>query len=250
MKSVRSRRLFVVALALTVLASLPSQAQRRRTVRHPAAKVTVSVSEVTGTVTDSVTGRPVISAHVTAGNRSDTTDSQGKFRLRNVSGFNSLVLEVTRTGYATQSFPLSAEAKQDFTIRLVPGSTVRVRKLDGTTYDLDFDSVRFGFAVPFSTYQAAEYDEFCKTNGTSATIDRSEFRRITGPATLVSYAPCCTNANPLLKVQGELKNGETTELYFKDSCDGYSNIDISGRDHVSAEVVYIVFTDIAEVTFP
>jgi len=250
MNPVQFPRLFVVAAVATLIIATPSEAQRRRTVRHPTAKVAIAASEVTGTILDNATGKPVVNARVAAGGKSDTTDAQGKFRIRNLTGFGSFTLQVSRSGYATRTVPLTLADKQDVTVRLEPGLTARVRKVDGTTYDYDFDSIRFGFAVVFSGYQGGESDDFCKPDGTAVTLDRSEFKRITGPATLVTHAPCCTTSYPLLKINAELKSGEITDLYFKDACDGYANVDLSGRAHVSGEVMYTLFTDIAEVTFP
>lgn len=246
----RLSRLAVIALMAVVIATPAAEAQRRRAVRKAPATGTIHIPELRGTVLDEVTGAPVVQAHVSAGGDSDNTDAAGKFRLRDVeAGAGNLVIEVSRTGYATKTVTLTEPPQGEVTIRLQPGPTVRVRTTAGATFDLDLDSILFGYPVPFAGYTSAEFDEFCKPDGSIVQVHRTEFKRITGPAVLVNQSACCS-VRETLRINAELKTGEITNLFFTDACEGYPNIDIIGREHVNGKFQYIRFTNIAEVIFP
>jgi hypothetical protein len=251
MHSDYARRLFTAALVATVVFVVPAQAAgRRRAVTPPTAGGLLTADEVTGTVTDDVTNQPVAAVKVTVGNRTDTTDAAGKFKVKNVSSYHGLiVVEAARSGYATKKLELKTSGNQVLAISLHPGATVHVRKPSGTQFDLDFDSSEFGYPVVFSGYNSATNEQFCKPNGAAVTIDRSEIKRINGPATMVHVASCCA-AHDVLKVNAELKTGEITDLYFVDTCSGIPSIEFIGRDHVTGKIVFTPFTDIAEVVFP
>ena len=102
--------------------------------------------------------------------------------------------------------------------------------------------------MPFSGYYDNEYDDFCKADGTQVQIDRTQMKKITGPGTLVSVGNCCGDRQ-VEKVNLLLKNGQTFDATFSDSCQGYT-IDLIGREHGTGQFVYIHFSDIAEVVFP
>lgn len=245
-----ARRILTAALVATVFLAVPSHADRRRAVDPPTAGGKLIAEQISGTVLDEVTGLPVIGARVHAGNRSDTTDSLGKFSLKNVTSYHSLfAVETSRSGYATRIVNLNTGGTQVLTVRVQPAPTVHVRKADNVTYDIDFDSITFGYPVVFSGYNAATFEDFCRANGTAIVVDRSEIHRIVGPATLVTQASCCA-ARQVLKVNVELKSGETTDLFFTDSCLGVSSIDLIARNHVTGKVEYTPFTAISEIVFP
>jgi hypothetical protein len=236
----------VVAIAL-LAAAVPTFAEKRRSVQHPSTGGPVVPVTATGIVIDAVTGQPVVFADVRLGSRSDRTDRSGKFKI--VTSIPSQgVISVTRSGYTAGSVNVTGGGTQEFTIRLNPTPTVRLVLTDGTVKDLDMESIEFGYVPPFGSYNKGESDDFCKGNGTVVAINRSEFKRITGPAVLENNSACCPNA-PLLKINAELKSGETTALYFVDSCLGYT-VDFIGREHVSADFAYTKFTNVAEIIFP
>jgi Carboxypeptidase regulatory-like domain len=235
----------VVAIAL-LAAAVPSFAQKRRSVQHPGPGVPATPVTVTGTVVDAVTGQPIFAANVRVLNRSDNTDRQGKFRvINNIYGTASIT--VGRTGYVPVTQQITP-GTHEIAFRLQPTPTVKLRTTAGAEYDLDFESAEFGYVPPFGSYNKSEGDDFCKPNGQMVTINRSEIARITGPAVSETNAACCPN-QPLLKINAVLKSGETTPLYFVDSCLGYS-IDFIGRDHVKGDIVYTKFINIAEIIFP
>lgn len=249
MHLIQLRRLLSVALVATCFAALPSEAaSKRRSVRVSPAPVQLT-AEITGTIRDSVTNEPVVSAKVQVGDNSKLTDNAGKYTLRNVQASGNIVVEISRSGYVTQTQTITSGGNHTLDARLVPLPTVSVRKTDNTTLQLDSDTIRFGYSIPFSGYRDAEFEEFCKADGTTVSIDRSEISRITGPATTVRFTPCCPNADTV-KVNVTLKNGQTMDAYFVDACNGFPNIELLGRDHKTAKAQYIPFTAIAEIIFP
>ena len=98
MNSVLLRRIFAATLIAAL--SVPAFADRRRSVAHPATSGPKFVVTITGTVVDDITGQPVRNAIVNA-TFSGATDGNGKFRLRNVTGFGAVEVKVERTGYVT-----------------------------------------------------------------------------------------------------------------------------------------------------
>jgi hypothetical protein len=247
------RRTLSFALVAAVLAAVPAvstqAAGRRRAVTPPSATGKLT-AEISGTVVDDVTGHPVASARVTAGGRSDTTDSAGKYQIKNITSYHGVInVEVSRSGYTTKKQTLTTGGVQTLTVRLVSAPTVHVRKVDNSAFDVDLDSVQFGYPVAFSGYRSAEYEDFCNASGVPVVVDRTEIRRIIGPAVMVDNATCCPGAQTL-KVTVELKTGQTTDMFFVDACNGFPNIDLIGRDHNTGKFEYTPFAQIAEVVFP
>jgi hypothetical protein len=244
------RRFLTFALVATFLAVPSFAAGKRRAAAHPAAGGQLVAESISGTVLDNGTGQPIVSVKVKAGRDSDTTDAAGKFELKNVVGYNGFInVEITRSGYTSKTVKLTTGGKQTLSIRLDPTPTVHVRKTDGTVYDIDLDSVEFGYVVPFSGYRSETFEDFCKADGTSLTVDRAQLRRVTGPAVTASGSACCPTTDSL-RVNIELKTGEKLDVFFVDACNGYPNIDFIGRDHSTAKFQYIAFRDVAEITFP
>ncbi|HEY0157247.1 MAG TPA: carboxypeptidase-like regulatory domain-containing protein [Thermoanaerobaculia bacterium] len=241
------RRLLSVALIATCITAVQSEAAKRRSVKHPSAP-NVITAEITGTVVDDATGLPVVNATVVAGEESDVTDNQGKFTLKNVTGVGSVDLVVTRTGYTEKHVAITTSGKQTITVRVVSRSVVTVKKVDGTTFQLDDNSLEFGFSDLF-TYRSSTDEDFCRPDGTQIVVKREEISRIVGPATLVPSAACCPG-NTVQKVTVTLKAGGTTDLYFSDSCVYTRSVDLVGRNHVTGKVIYTPFSQIAEVVFP
>jgi hypothetical protein len=235
---------FVVAIGV-LIAAVPTYAQKRRSVRHPAPAGPGVTVTITGTVLDAVTNAPVVNAEVHLGNRTGHTGTNGKFRVvTTIHG--TAAITVSRSGYVAGSDSVSSD--RDVTFRLQPTPTVRLRLTSGTQRDIDFESVEFGYVPAFGSYVKSATEDFCRPGGAAAEINRSQISRIVGPATSESHAACCPN-NPVQKIRATLKSGETTTLYFADSCAGYG-VDFIGRDHVSGSVMYFKFTDVAEIVFP
>jgi hypothetical protein len=239
-------------LVLVSVSGLTAEpAGKRRAVQHPSpAGEKITADSIKGTILDDVTGQPISAVRVSIGTRSDVSSTDGKFTAKNVTGYDFIAVEATRSGYVTKLVKVTTSGDQQLTIRLTPTPTVRVRKTDNSTIDVDFESLEFGYAVPFSGYRQYAFEEFCK-GGASVQIDRSEIRKINGPATVVhGGAPCCPDKD-VLKINLQLKSGETTDVYFLDSCEaGVTRIDLIARAHVQGQFQYIPFTEISEVVFP
>jgi len=249
MNPVKLRRNLAAALTAALCLAVPAQAAKRRaaSTRSPGAQFTIE--KISGQVIDNATGQPVPFAAVSAGNRNDTTDAQGNFELKNVRGNGYLIFEVDRTGYQ----PYSAQFKQGdattLTIRVVPTKTVAIRKTSGDVVTVDMESLKFGYPVPFSGYREAESDDFCSTDGNKYYIHRSAMVKLTGPATLVPGGACCDAGNAY-KMNLKLKNGQTMDVIFTDTCEERYKVDVGARVHTTGEFVHIPITDIAEITFP
>ena len=245
-------RLFIITLVAMAVSVTPSQAAgRRRAASHPSATNKLTAAKISGTVVDDVTGQPVALVRVRIGDRTDTTDNAGKFEVKNVTSYQGvIVVEGSRSGYTTKTQQLTTGGEHVITIRMQPLPTVRVRKADNTTLDLDFDSLEFGYPVVFGGYTSSASEEFCKPNGTAVTINRSEIRKINGPATKTTSQACC-GTHEVEKINVELKTGEVTDLFFVDTCSGAStSIDLIGRNHATGRLEYTPFTSISEVVFP
>ncbi|HYC60980.1 MAG TPA: carboxypeptidase regulatory-like domain-containing protein [Thermoanaerobaculia bacterium] len=251
MSSNFTRRFVTAALVAMVVIVIPAEAAgRRRAAAHPSASNPISAPEITGTVLDEVTGQPVAGVKVRVGNKQDTSESNGAFKVKNVTSYQGkIIVEAERTGYATRRIELTTGGVQTITIRVAPTPTVHLRKTNGTTLELDYESAEFGYPVVFSGYNSATYDEFCKSNGTAVTLDRTQIRRIIGPATMVTQSSCCAERQ-VQKITAELRSGETTDLFFVDTCQGIPGIEFIARNHVTAKIEYTKFADIAEIVFP
>jgi len=238
----------ILSFILILACATSLAAGKRRAVEHPGPAVQLT-GTIRGTILDDTTGVPVASVRVSVGTRSDVTGADGKFEAKNVTGTGSILVEATRSGYLTKTYTITTSGDQTITLRLTPTPTVHVRKIDDSTLDVDFESVEFGYAVPFSGYRQYRYEDFCK-GGTAVQIDRSEISRINGPATVVHGSPCCPDKD-VLKVNLLLKTGETTDVFFIDSCEaGVTRIDLIARDHLQGQFKFIPFTEIREVVFP
>jgi hypothetical protein len=242
------RRLLSVALVATCITAVQADAAgKRRSAKHPTAPNAIQ-ADIEGTVLDDVTGQPVPNASVEAGGRDDITNNSGKFELEGVSGAGSVDLVVTRSGYQEKHVAITASGKQTITVRLTPRATVSVRKTDGTTVQLDDNSIEFGFSDAFQ-YRSSTSEDFCRPDGTEINVKREEIARINGPATLVQSAPCCT-AQTVQRVNVTLKVGGATDLFFSDTCNFTRSVDLVGRNHATGRIVFIPFSQIAEVIFP
>jgi len=133
-------------------------------------------------------------------------------------------------------------------IPLQPRATVTVQMTSGQTTHLDADSVQFAYVLPFATPEGSNSATFCRSDGTAWTPDRAEFAQIAGPATSTTNTACC-KLGPTLAVDVKMKSGESARVTFTDSCFGY-DIDFVGRDHDSAQYVYLNFKDVALIVFP
>lgn len=243
------RRTLAVLTVLTVVAAVPSFAAKRRAVAHRPPGVHVSTPLINGVVLDSVTGQPVRALAVTAGLRSAGTDAQGRFELRNVSEIDAFVVLTERSGYLNSSTRVGANDPKELTIRVTPTPTVTVKRANGQSLNVDFESFKFGYPVPFSGYRDSEFEDFCKSDGTKVRIERSQLKRVAGPAVIATAGPCCEAGNAA-RMAVTLRTGETSDLFFTDTCQERYVVDVGARDHVTGAFLHIPITDISEIVFP
>ncbi|MEA2488278.1 MAG: CarboxypepD reg-like domain, partial [Acidobacteriota bacterium] len=233
-----------IAIALfAILLALPVFAAKRRAAGHPAN--TASDATLRGTVLDNVTGQPVTGATVTVqglSNKTDTTDVAGHFEIKHLP-FGVYTLSFTRTGYEPKSAGITATANSSTPIetRLTPKPVVLVKMTNGSTVQIDTETVEFAYMVPFSGYARSEYARFCLPGTGEFQPDRSEIKKISGPIVPGTNASCCKDGNPL-KATVQLRNGQTSEVFFIDSCVGYE-VNFIGRDHVSGQFVFLKFNE-------
>lgn len=249
MNPVKLRRNVVAALVAVLCIAVPSHAQKRRAVGSRSPGTQFTLEKVAGQVVDSVTGQPVISATISGGNRFDATDSDGDFELKNVTGFGYLVIMVDRSGYQPYSAQFKPGDATPLTIRLVPTKTVTIRKVNGETLEVDMESLKFGYPVPFSGYREAESDDFCTLNGNKLYIHRAQMAKLTGPAVMVPGGACCSAGNAA-RMTLTMKAGQTMDVLFTDTCEDRYKVDVGARVHTTGAFVHIPITEIAEIIFP
>lgn len=237
----RRTTLFLALSLIIATASFAATPQKRRAVSPG-----TSTAILSGTVLDAVTSQPVPDVTVSRPGHSGRTDADGKFMIQLPTGTNH-VLSFTRIGYETLESTVNITADSSQTFRLTPKATVKVQMTNGTTYELDTDTVEFGYSAPFSGYTKDSKLNLCKAGGESFQPDRSEIRKITTGATLTD-ATCCAQG-PIPAITVELKTGSTSTAGFTEACFGYK-VDVIALDHVKSTPVYLHFSDIANMTFP
>lgn len=242
-------RRFAVAVVIATVISVPSYAAaKRRAVGHRTPPVPIT-GTVTGTVTDAVTGAPVVALTVSIGIRSGATDAQGKFEVKNVTGAGTLEVKTDRSGYLPTTTVLGPNDPKILSLRVTPTPTITVRRTNGQTVQIDTESMKFGYPVPFSGYRDSEFEDFCKADGTKVRYNNSELKRLVGPATSTSAAACCSGGDAM-RMTVTLRTGETSDLVFTDTCAGRETVDLGGRNHTTGDFEHIVISEIAEIVFP
>ena len=243
------RQLFASAAIAALVLAVPSHAAKRRAVSHRGPGVPVSVATLTGVVLDAVTGQPVRAMTVFLGTRSTATDAQGRFELKNTTGTDFLVVQTDRSGYQASSTRVGPNDPRDLTLRVTPSATVSVRRTNGQNTDVDLESFKFGYPVPFSGYRDSEFEDFCRSDGTKLNVHRSQLKRLVGPATPASSGPCCPAGNAT-RMSVTLRTGVTADLFFTDTCEDRYMVDLGAREHISGNFVHIPITEIVEIVFP
>lgn len=235
---------FLLSISAMMVLSLPAlAAPPRRHASPPPYNV-----RITGVVIDAATDKPVASAEVSIVNSrtKGVTDAQGKFTVTALGGF-SVGLQAARSGYTAQTKTISATTDTTVNFSLQPTPTASIREVNGAITQVDTESVKLAYLVPFSGYVSSNSGNFCLADGTVAKPDLSEISRLIGPATAQSVSKCCNF--PIMSMQVVYKSGAASTVYFADSCFG-NEIDVLGRDHTTGQFVYFNLTNVAEVTLP
>jgi hypothetical protein len=232
-------------LFLIALLAIPTLAATTR--RHAApAPFTITVS---GIVSDATTGKPVFGAEVTTpgSNAKAVTDAEGKYSIAATGGYPA-ALTAERSGYTAQTKSINAKNDATLNFALTPTATTTVRETNGNVTQIDTESFKFAYLVPFSGYISTDKANFCLADGTPANPDRSEIAKITGPAVAQTGTKCC-NIGPVMSMQVTFKDGRTQTVYLTDSCFG-NEVDVLGRVHSTGQFAYFNLTNVAEIVLP
>ena len=252
-------KLIITLLVVFTAVSLSAE-QKKRGVQKPGSPATVSppppptpppaTAAVLGSVIDAVSRGPVVSADVFASSgRYVKTDAQGNFKILMVPG-DPTVLKIQRFGYQrleTTVVVPTGNLSQQFSLTPLP--TVSVRTVAGVTIPLATETVEFGYLVPFAGLVKDRRLAMCKLDRSEFTPETTEIKRIIGPAVAVTSTPCCPSGSPGSKITVELRTGERVEAVFNDSCYGYA-MEVVGLNQVTANLVDLKLTEVAEVVFP
>lgn len=238
-----SRPRAVAVLTLALLTAIPlSAATNKRHLIAPLPEVTIS-----GVVTDATTGARVKNVVVSNGVVFSITDDQGAWTLKLPLGRPTL-LTATYFAFKTQTQTVTPAAGAHADFALSPNPIITVKTTAGESVDLDYDTSKFAYIIVFIGYVKDDNANFCRPNGETWGPNKSEFRKVTGPATNVNFSPCCT-LGPITTANVEMKSGEKTAVYFNDSCFG-NEVDFLGRERSTGVFRYFAFKDIAEIDFP
>lgn len=242
---IRTAAVLILSL-LVPFTSMAAQSKRRAVKPGQTAPAAPATALLSGTVVDATTNAPVVAVLVRRGSHSGRTDAQGKFAMH-VSPGVAETLTFERTGYDTLTSTVTITGDDSMTFRIIPRGTVKVRMNNGVTYEIDAETIEFGYVAPFTGYNKDTKLNLCKGGGDPFQPDRADIKHITTGATLNDAKCCAQGAIPAINV--ELKSGGTTTAGFVDACFDYK-VDVIGLDHITAQPVYIHFSDIAELTFP
>lgn len=253
----------IVAISLVVLSAIPAFANegKKRGVQKPppggiiisppAPPAGVPEVELVANVRDAATDLPVINADVFSTNpdRHTRTDANGAFRMK-LPAASSINLLITRSGYQPFTITVTTAALGTFVdrFRMTAKPTVQIRTTAGVVHQIASDTIEFGYIVPFSGFTKDRKAEMCRADGSDLSADRDDIKRIQGPATVVPNPKCC-DRGPLSMINVELRNGETTQGFFKDSCFGYAML-VIGLGQTSGQQVDVRLTEVAEIVFP
>ena len=232
------------AMLLLIVAALPLTAQ---TARRRAAAPSVPVTVVRGKVTDADTNTPVAFAVITNGPRSGRADAQGNYAVQVPLGLTSVII-ASRTGYESSTVQVVGRDNLSVNFTLKGKPTTSVRLTNGTTYQLDTETVQFAQEVPFSSTARSDSALVCNSDASKTTLNKSEIAKITGPGTLVTNSACCA-ATPVVRLTVDLKSGEHRDVLLAETCTGVF-MDIAGQDHTTGQFIFARFGDIQEVVFP
>jgi hypothetical protein len=221
-------------------------ATRRHAAAPPPAPVSGPATPVTGVVKDASNGLPIQLATATYGSQTTRTNANGEFVLNLPTGA-PVTVSVQHPAFLPfqKSITPAVGGKYDFGLTGQPSVTIKT--VSGTTYIVDIGSAQFAYAMPFSSYVPSDTANFCKPDGSVFTPNKTEFKRIIGPATPSTLADCCEGS--LMTANAELKSGVSTAVFFKDSCHA-TEVDFAGREKSTGLYRYVKFTDIAEIDFP
>jgi hypothetical protein len=239
--TVSTKRLSMFLLAVCAFPLYAAESHRR------AAAPAIPLVKIHGKVTDAATGAPVRFADIANTPRTAQTDADGNYEIEVPLGLPASI-QVTRSGYETASTSIigTGGVETNFTLKSKP--TVTMKLTDGTTYNLDYETAQFAVEIPFANSARSDNALLCSTDGAQSTLNKTDISKIIGPGVAVNNAACCKSTT-VVKLTINLKSGAQQDALLADTCTG-SEMDFSGRDHVTGQFIYKRFKDIAEIDFP
>lgn len=236
----------VLTIALAALVAMPGAAQTRRRAVNPNPSPAGATGPINGIVVDESNDVPVEAAVVTAGGRTATTGTNGRFTITIPVG-TPATIAISHPAFAAFSQSITAQSGGTYTFKLTERPSVTIKLNNGDTHVVDIGTAQFAYQVGFGSAVRSDNANLCRNNE-AFTPNKSEFSKILGPTTSTTIPACC-QFGPLLGATVQLKSGASETMYFKDSCAG---IDVSfvGREKANAKYTYFRFADIAEIDFP
>jgi hypothetical protein len=236
----------ICAASLLIAASPLLAAANKQHAVIPVPNVTIS-----GVVKDANTGAPIAGAIVHSGafySSQTGTGTDGKYTLR-LPGARMTSLTVVDFAYETVNVNLIPVegAVVDLTLT-TSRPVVTVKLTNGETHILDLGTSQFAYLQPLSGYIRGDSGNFCKPDGSAFSPSKTEIAKIIGPAVPVDFTTCC-KMGQVMRATVELKSGQSSQVYFNDSCFG-TEVDFLGRERSTGTYAYFKFTDIAEIDFP
>jgi hypothetical protein len=198
-------------------------------------------------VKDSSNGVPVPSATITYAGQTLTADSKGQVALDLPIGKPAVVV-VAHPAFDAFTQTITAQAGGTYDLNLTAKPSVTIKLKSGETHVVDIGTAQFANVAIFSSPIRTDNANFCKQDGTEFTPDKSEFKRILGPAVPENAAQCCQSGS-VTSTNVEMKSGANLKVYFKDTCSG-NEADFVGREKATGQYQYFRFTDITEIDFP
>jgi len=232
-------------MAVASLLAIPAGAQvRHRATSPPPSGPTV---RITGTATDASNGVAVENALVSSGDQSTRTNDRGQFALTLPANILSTI-SIDHPSFVLFKQTVTATTGATFQFALVERASVTIKTKSGETHSVDIGTAQFAYAISFSGYVRTDNANFCKSDGTDFTPDKTEFSKILGPAVPVTATQCCQFGS-VMSANVEMKSGAKLLVYFKDSCSG-NEVDFVGREKATGRYQYFNFADVSEIDFP
>lgn len=232
-------------IALTAISGM-AQTARRRAV-SPATAPTGPTAQILFTVKDASNAVPIASASVTYAGQTQVTNGAGQAVIGLPIG-KPAVVSFTHASFEPLSQTFTGQTGATFAVTLTPKPSVTIKLKNAETHLVDIGTGQFASGGVFNSPVRSDSGNFCKDDGTDFTPDKSEFKRILGPAVPASAPQCCQFGN-VMSANVEMKSGANMKVYFKDSCAG-NEVYFVGREKSTGQYQYFRFTDITEIDFP
>lgn len=232
-----SAMIVVIALFTSSL-----QAERQRPVRpEPPA-----VASLTVTLVDAATSQVLAGADVETFGQRFTADSSGSIVFENLRAKQVVTLTVTHAGFDPQTRSITlAAGSNEIRFLLVRARPAILSLVNGSTYQLDANTIEFGYVVAFGGYTKGAFLDVC-SDDERFTVQRADLSVLTGPA-VSGNNRCCGPAAQVMKFR--LKGGRTFYAVLRDSCEGYS-IDVIARDLATGKSLFVPLKEVASIEFP